>query len=49
MAESKESKRRNGKLSLCSLEFEEAVKAVLEVKPEPKENKNGIVAKKGER
>jgi hypothetical protein len=34
MAESKENKRRNGKLSLRPLKFEEAVKAFLQTKPE---------------
>lgn len=36
MAELKENKQRNGKLSLYPLKFEEAVKGFLEVKPESK-------------
>jgi len=37
MAELKDSKRRNGKLSLQPLRFEEAVKAIVKVKPETKD------------
>jgi hypothetical protein len=35
MAELKDSKRKNGKLSLYPLKFEEAVKAVVGVKSKP--------------
>ena len=35
MAELKDSKRKNGKLSLYPLKLDEAVKAVLEVKSKP--------------
>jgi hypothetical protein len=34
MAELKDSKRKNGKLSLYPLKFESAVKEILKVKPE---------------
>lgn len=36
MAESKETKRKNGKLSLYPLKFEEAVKYLLKIKAETK-------------
>lgn len=36
MAELKESKQRNGKLTLCPLKFEEAVKNILRVRPPEK-------------
>jgi|GEM_PF-5055892 len=36
MSELKENKRKNGRLSLYPLKFEEAVKDLLEVKPEDK-------------
>ena len=37
MAELKQNKQKNGKLSLYPLKFEEAVKAILKVKPETKD------------
>jgi len=44
MAELKENKQRNGKLSLYPLKFEEAVKGLLKVKPKgnnkAQDNKN---------
>jgi len=36
MAEQNNNKRRNGKLSLYPLKFEEAVKDLLQIKPEVK-------------
>jgi hypothetical protein len=40
MAEVKDNKRKNGKLSLYPLKFEKAVRAVLEVKPPQKSTPN---------
>jgi hypothetical protein len=40
MAELKDTKRKNGKLSLYPLRFKEAVKDLLEVKPEDKTHSN---------
>jgi hypothetical protein len=39
MAELKENKRKNGNLSLKPLKFEEAVKAIVKVKPQAKTEK----------
>jgi len=38
MAETEEVKKRNGKISLSPLKFDEAVKALLETQPKPKDN-----------
>lgn len=44
MAELKDTKRKNGKLSLYPLKFEEAVKAIVKVKPENKASKPSEVS-----
>ena len=40
MAKSKEDKRKNGKLSLKPLKFDEAVQDLLKVPPEPQKESN---------
>jgi len=45
MAELKENKRRNGQLSLYPLKFEEAVKAIVKVKPPKKVSLNRRISR----